>query len=193
MAWSALRSLDFGDLVEHGDGRDAIVHVGWSGVNDQGNAFGIRDYVPFAALFSSVGWIGAGVGPPKTARTDALSMTARDQSICPNRPKALRSFSWTVPQTFFKVHSRKRRQHVTPSPQPNSGGNMFQGIPVFRTKMIPARHARSGTRGRPPSGLGSCTGRSGSISDQSSSGTNELAMDSPSRLHGSHRQSGSVT
>ena len=43
MAWSASRSLDLRDLVEHVDGRDAIVHVGWSGANDQGNAFGIRD------------------------------------------------------------------------------------------------------------------------------------------------------
>ena len=193
MARASSRPLDFGNVVQQFDGRDAIVHVGRRGANDQWDAVGIRDHMPLAALFSSVCRVGAGVGPPKTARTEALSMTARDQSICPNRPRASRSFWWTVAQTPFKVHSRKRRQHVTPSPQPNSGGSMFQGIPVFNTKMIPARQARSATRGLPPSGLGWCTGRSGSISDQSSSGTNDIAMESPSRFHGSYRHSGAVT
>jgi hypothetical protein len=74
----------------------------------------------------------------------------------------------------------RRRQQVTPPPQPSSAGGIVQGMPLRRTKMIPARHARSGTRGRPPLGLGRCRGKSGSAASQSSSETSGLLM--PSHL-----------
>ncbi len=42
---------------------------------------GIGDYRMFAARLAPIGWIGTGLRPPLTARTEALSTTARDQSI----------------------------------------------------------------------------------------------------------------
>src|SRR5918998_1029509 len=44
-------------------------------------------------------------------------------------------------------------------------------MPVLRTKTMPARAARAGTRGRPPLGLGGSLGRNGSMASQRSSGT----------------------
>src|SRR5215207_8494742 len=49
-------------------------------------------------------------------------------------------------------------------------------MPLFSTKMMPVRAARSSTRGLPPLGLGGSFGKSGSIISQSSSLTNSLAI-----------------
>ena len=46
-------------------------------------------------------------------------------------------------------------------PQPISWGSISQGMPVLSTKRMPVRQARSGTRGRPPLGLGGSGGSSG--------------------------------
>jgi hypothetical protein len=45
------------------------------------HALSIADQVTLATRFSSVRRIGTGLRPPKTARTEQLSTTARDQSI----------------------------------------------------------------------------------------------------------------
>src|SRR5215207_10751531 len=49
-------------------------------------------------------------------------------------------------------------------------------MPLFSTKMMPVRAARSSTQGLPPLGLGGSSGKSGSIISQSSSLTNSLAI-----------------
>jgi hypothetical protein len=73
--------------------------------------------------------------------------------------------------------SRNLRQHVTPEPDPISCGKYSHGIPVFNTKMIPAKRAQSCTLGRTPHhlarrfGLGS----SGSITAHSSSLANSCS------------------
>ena len=43
----------------------------------------VADQMTFAAQLRSVGGIGTGLKPPKTARIEQLSSTARDQSIWP--------------------------------------------------------------------------------------------------------------
>jgi hypothetical protein len=68
------------------------------------------------------------------------------------------------------------RQQLIPEPQPISFGSISQGMPLFSTKMMPVRAARSSMRGLPPSGLGSSGGNSGSTISQSSSLTNSLAI-----------------
>jgi hypothetical protein len=122
------------------------------------------------------------VDPPKTALMEAESTTARDQSIWPKRPNALRSRRWSSGQIPRIVHSTSRLQQVQPLPQPNSTGKSFHGMPDLRTKRIPARHLRSRTRGRPPLGLGIWTGRSGASSVQSASLTNWEDMSNPLSL-----------
>jgi hypothetical protein len=132
--------------------------------------------MPLAAAFSSVGWVRSGMHPQKTARTDALSITARVQLIRADSPSALSKRRWTCGQIPRSVHSFNRRQHVTPLPQPNSSGTNRHGAPVLSTNTIPIRQFRSGTRGRPPFGFGCSRGSNGWTSFQSSSGTSANAM-----------------
>ena len=70
----------------------------------------------------------------------------------------------------------RRRQQVMPAPPPISTGRYSHGIPVFRTKWMPVRQARSAMRGRPPLGLGGSGGSIGSIQVQRSSGRRGLLM-----------------
>lgn len=78
------------------------------------------------------------------------------------------------PQTPAACQSRSRRQQVTPDPQPISCGSSSHASPALRTKMIPVKQARSGTRGRPPFGFGGSGGSRGATSAQRSSVTNGL-------------------
>jgi len=165
--------------VEHRDGRYRIVKVCRGCPNHQGNAPGIGDQVPFAPFFRTIRRVRAGVGPPKSARTEALSMTARDSLIRLLRPRVLSNLAWISGQMPAAVQSRSRRQQVTPLPHPISEGSMRHGSPLRKTKTIPVRQARSATRGRPPSGLGGSTGRRGSISFHNASVTSVNAMASP--------------
>ena len=63
----------------------------------------------------------------------------------------------------------------SPEPQPISWGSISQGMPDFSTKMMPVKAARSGTRGRPPLGLGGSGGSSGATMAHRSSLTRGLA------------------
>ena len=140
------------------------MHVGRRDVNDEWDAVRVGDQMAFAASFRPIRGVGPGVGPPKTARMLALSITPSDASIRPARPSRFSKRAWIFGQTPACIHSCRRRQQVTPLPQPNSRGTNRQGMPVRRTYTIPVRQARSGTRGRPPLGLGGSFGNSGSIS-----------------------------
>ena len=173
------RPLDRRNVVQHRQGRLRVMEIRRRDFDDQRNAFGVRYDVAFTAPFGSIRGVWAGVDPPKTARTEALSMTARERSIAPILPRAFSRTSCTLGHTPIKVQSRSRRQHVTPSPDPNSGGSKFHGMPDFSTKIIPARQARSGTRGLPPLGFGLAGGNKGLMAVQSSSGTNENDMARP--------------
>lgn len=72
----------------------------------------------------------------------------------------------------------RRRQQVMPHPQPNFRERYSQGQPVLTTKRMPVSAARSGTRGRPPLGLGRSGGKSGVIRSHRASGSNGLTMTS---------------
>jgi hypothetical protein len=63
-----------------------------------------------------------------------------------------------------------------PLPQPSSWGKSRHGQPVRRVKMMPARAALSGIRGRRPLGFGDSFGRSGSMASQRASGTSGAFM-----------------
>lgn len=110
------------------------------------------------------------------ARTVSESREALDQSILSASPKRLSSSRCSLRHTPTFCQSRSLRQQVTPLPQPISLGSISQGRPLFSTKMMPLRAARSGTRGRPPFGLACSTGRSGSITSHSSADTSGLLM-----------------
>src|SRR5436190_11309430 len=79
-------SLNFRDGVQEVQRGHGVVDVGRADLNDERNSVGVGYEMAFTASFGSIGGVGAGVDPPKTARIEALSTTARDQSISPRRP-----------------------------------------------------------------------------------------------------------
>jgi hypothetical protein len=173
------RPLDRRDGVQKHDGHLPVGHVRRGGDQRQRQTGGVDDQVPFAAVFPAIGGVWAGMAPPKTARTEALSTKARDRSTRRSRPKVLRIRCQTAGQTSASVQDRKRRQHVVPSPQPSSAGRSFHAQPVRSTKTMPTRHRRSGMRGRPPLGLGGSAGKSGLTCSQRPSLTHWRAIGVP--------------
>jgi hypothetical protein len=63
------------------------------------------------------------------------------------------------------------RQQIMPEPKPSSWDRYSHWMPVCRTKRIPDRACRSGTRGVPSAFFGPGFGSNGSASDHSSSDT----------------------
>jgi hypothetical protein len=135
--------------VDEGKQLGHIVAIGCREPRCQRDAVGIGEHVMLRALFPTIRGIGPGVRPPKTARTEAESTIARDQSIL----SALRSWfnksRWSSSQTPARCQSRSRRQHVIPLPQPISCGRYSHGMPVMRTNRIPVRASRLPTGFRP--------------------------------------------
>lgn len=176
LAWPPPWAFDRLDRVKQGLEVDAVMAIRRPQQDRQRNALTVDDQVVFAARFALVGGIPTDLRAPLLAGTLALSRLARLQSMrsaSPNRS----SKAWcSASQTPASCQSRRRRQHVTPLPQPISCGSSSQGIPDLSTKMMPVRAARSGTRGRPPFGFGGSGGSSGAMISQSSAETSGLAI-----------------
>lgn len=105
-----------------------------------------------------------------------VSTATRDQSISPAWCNLVKSKWCILRQTPRACQSRSRLQQVMPEPQPISWGSISQGMPLFRTKMMPVRHARAGTRGRPPLGRSGSRGIIRFTSFHNSSDTNSFAI-----------------
>ena len=142
----------------------------------QWNAMTIANQVALAAVLRPICGIWPSQQPPKTARTEQLSTTARDQSIWPSRESQSNNTKWIKSQIPPCCQSRNRRQQLIPEPQPSLCGSVRHGLPLRSTKMMPVRQARSVRRGRPPCGLGDGIGRRGSIKFHKASGTSAPAM-----------------
>jgi len=111
-------------------------------------------------------------GAPFFACTWLASATARDHSISPAARRRASSSSCSRSQTPAFCHSSRRRQQVTPEPNPSSAGRCVHEIPVCSTNKIPCNASRSGNRFRPGyRKRRSLTGNSGSTSSHSSSET----------------------
>ena len=117
--WSAVAACHRRNLIEHRQGSFAIGLVGWSSLHNQRNSPRIRNHMAFAALFAAVRRIGTRMVPPKTARTEALSITARDKRSEPRFPNCRSNRRCTSGQTPAAVHSCSRRQQVTPLHTPS--------------------------------------------------------------------------
>lgn len=115
----------------------------------QRNSIGISYYMVLTAIFTSVCGVWACFLPPKTARTEAESITAREKSILSAFRNLLSRMRCILSQTPAFCQSRSLRQQVIPEPHPISFGRCSQPIPVFSTKRMPVRAARSGMWFRP--------------------------------------------
>jgi hypothetical protein len=153
-----------------------VVRVRGRETDDQGDASAVDHKMALRARFAAIRRIRTGFLAPLFAGTLAASRLARDQSIWSASPNQSNSSRWSRSQTPASCHATNRRQQVDPLPQPHSVGNRFHGNPACNTKMIPLRHARSDTRGRPPFGFDGSCGNSGSIASHSSSDTNGLLI-----------------
>jgi len=184
------RALDRLDAVHHLFKHHTVMDVSTGQFHTKGYSFGFDHNVALRARFALICGVAPnsrGFGIPfftPLARTVSESKLALDQSILSASPKRLSSARCSLRHTPACCQSRNLRQQVTPLPQPISWGSISQGRPLRSTKMIPARAARSGTRGRPPFGLGGSWGRSGSIISHNSSVTNGLLMISVTASHG---------
>lgn len=129
------------------------------------NAMGVCDHMVFRAFFAAIRGTGAGVPPPKTARTEPESTTARDQSILSAACKWPNKSRWILVQTPARCHWRRRRQQVMPLPHPNSCGRYSHGVPVTSTYKMPVNALRllmglrPGNRKRRRFGLGNTGSR----------------------------------
>lgn len=155
-----------------------VVGVGAGYGKRQGDALRVSQDMMLGAVFAPVCRVWARFLPPKTARTEALSTTVWDQSI-PSAPcKWASKTPYTLSQMPNLCQSLRRRQHVTPLPQPISRGKYDQGIPVRKTNRIPIRAWRLGTAGRPLLLGGLSGGSSAWISVHKSSGRTARAITS---------------
>src|SRR5215217_1227322 len=132
------------DRVDQRHRLGRVVPVRAGDLHRQRRALAVDQQVAFGALFRTVGGVLPRQRPPKTARTDWLSSTTFERST----PGPSSSTFWSIAASSFfqtprRCQCRSRRQQVTPDPQPISGGSMFHGMPLWRTKTIPVSAARS--------------------------------------------------
>jgi hypothetical protein len=116
---------------------------------DERNPVRVGENMMFRPGLAAIGRVRSSFFPPRSARSDELSTTARARSIWPRRRNSFSSTRWSRFQTPARCHRTNRRQQVVPDPQPISRGSMFQGSPVRSTNRIPVSTARSGIGARP--------------------------------------------
>src|SRR5215218_8452840 len=184
---SAARALDRFDRVHKFLKDRRIMDVCSGEHHTERDALSVNHNMALRARLSLIRRIRAACRSPLLAGTLAESKEALSQSIWSASPRRSSKLWCTLSHTPASCHSHKRRQQVTPEPQPISCGSISQGMPLFSTKMMPVSAARFGIGGRPPFGLGRSGGNSGSISIHNSSGTRGLAM--PARTAPSYRRS----
>jgi hypothetical protein len=153
-------------LLKHG----TIVNIGTGQPYGERCAAPVRHQVTFRARLAAIRWIWARGRAPSFAGIEDESTQTRLQSMR-LALRRRRSNSWCGrSQTPACCQSRRRRQQVTPDPQPSSGGKSSHAMPERRTKRIPLSAARSEMGGLPPRGFGASGGRSLSMIGQSPSG-----------------------
>ena len=126
-----------------------VVPVGRRQHRRQRDAVGLGENVVFRPRLTAIGWVRSSFFPPRSARTEALSTTARARSNWPRRRNSASNTACSRRQTPARCQRTSRRQQVLPDPHPISFGSICHGIPLRRTKRMPVSAARSGMRGRP--------------------------------------------
>ncbi len=168
------------DLWNRIDQRQQLRDVVAVGRRQEGNhrrAVAIGQYMVLGTVFPAIYRARTRFFPPCTARTEAESTKARDQSMAFDRRNRFSNSPCSFVQTPRWFQSRSRRQQLMPLPHPISWGRYSHGMPVLSTNRIPDNAARSSSGGRPrfPGPL-RCLGSRGRINSQSSSVTNGLVI-----------------
>jgi hypothetical protein len=138
-----------GDRIDQGQQLRHIVPVRRREARDERNPVGVGENMMLRPGFAAIGRVRSSFFPPRSARRDALSTSARSRSRRPRRRSSVSRHRWSRCQTPARCHRAKRRQQALPDPQPISLGNMFHGMPLRSTNRIPVSAARSGMGLRP--------------------------------------------
>ena len=159
-----------------------VVPVRRREARDDRNPVRVGKNMMFRPGLTAIGRVRSSFFPPRSARREALSTTARARSSRPRRRNSVSKTRWSRDQTPARCHRTSRRQHVLPEPQPISFGSIFQGMPLRSTNRIPVNTARSGIGRRPACWRlrGRRLGNRGSIRVHKSSSTSAWLM--PDRL-----------
>jgi len=159
-----------------------VVPVRRREARDNRNPVGVGKNMMFRPGLTAIGRVRSSFFPPRSARSEALSTTARARSRRPRRRNSVSKTRWSRVQTPARCHLTSRRQHVLPEPQPISFGSIFHGIPLRSTNRMPVSAARSGIGFRPACcrWRGRRFGKRGSIRVHKSSSTSAWLM--PDRL-----------
>ena len=126
-----------------------IVAMGGGQRRDERNPVRVSENMMLRPGLAAIGRVRSSFFPPRSARSEALSTTARARSSWPRWRNSSSSTPWSRFQTPARCQRRRRRQQVVPDPQPISCGSMFHGIPLRSTKRMPVSTARSGMGFRP--------------------------------------------
>lgn len=142
------------------------------------NPLGVGENMMLRPGLAAIGRVRSSFFPPRSARSEALSTTARAKSSRPRRRSSASRTAWSRFQTPRRCQYASRRQQVTPDPQPISRGSIFQGMPLRSTNRMPVRTARSGIGLRPAwrRFRGRRLGRMGSIRFHNSSSSSGSGM-----------------
>lgn len=139
---SANLACDWRDAVNQRQKLCDVVAVCTGQYHRKRDAISVRYQMVFRPFLAAIRWVWSCFCPPKTARTDDESTTAREKSIwsaCRNLFSITRCI---LSHTPAFCHSCSRRQQVIPQPQPISCGRSSQPIPVLSTNNIPVRASR---------------------------------------------------
>ena len=151
--------------IEGGGEHEAVMPIGSAQADPERCACPVDHNMALRARFAAIRRVRAGGSAPFLAAMDEESRLARLQSSMSASARRSSKVRCRRAHTPAACQSRSRRQHVMPE-QPISDGSISHGMPERRTKRMPARAARSSTRGRPPLGLEGSGGRSGSTAAQ---------------------------
>jgi len=169
-AWAARFSGNRRNGTKHFPEHGTIVDIGAGQAHGERNAAPVGHQMPFRARLAAIRWIWARGIAPFLAGMDEESTQTRLKSMRLAWRRRRNNSRCNASHTPAFCQSRRRRQHVTPEPQPNSGGRSSHAMPLRSTNSIPLSAARSEMRGRPPLGFATGAGRSFSTMDQRSSG-----------------------
>lgn len=152
--------------------------IGGGQCRDERNPLRVGENMMFRPGLAAIGRVRSSFFPPRNARSEALSTTARARSSWPRRRNSVSKTACKRFQTPARCQRTSRRQQVVPEPQPISRGSMFHGRPLRSTKRMPVRTARSGMGFRPAyrRWRDRRFGRRGSMRFHNSSSTNGLVM-----------------
>lgn len=176
LAWTPSLAAHGGNGIKQHVQQPGFVDICRSNQLRERDAAGIDHKMTLRTRLAAVRRIRAGLPAPLFAGTVEASIAARLQLSFPALRSRLSSSCWSRSPTPVCCQSRRRRQQVIPLPQPSSWGSISQGMPLRSAKMMPARHARLGTRGLPPFGFGGSGGSSGWRTAHNSSGTRGIVM-----------------